>query len=547
MYIRTITRKNKDGSTATYVQLAHNEWMSDKGFAVAKVVYNFGRIEDLDVEQLKRLIKSISRFLSPPDALVNKASMNLDRKNVKLKSCRSYGGIYILQALWEQLNLQKILENRIVNKQFKTPIARAVFAMVANRCLSPSSKLAVTEWVERDVHIPGLPSVDVQVLYRAMDFLLENQASLEKEIYWALADLMNLQVDLLFFDTTSSYFETETETELKKRGYSKDKRGDLPQTVIGLAVTREGIPIRHWVFPGNTADMNTIEQVKSDLVGWQLGRCIFVHDAGMSSESNLQYLQRAGGHYIVGRKLKSGEDEVEQVMSHKGPYTNIQDHLSAREVTVGNGEKRKRLVLVLNSEEEKRHQAIRQEIIDAVEKKMAVLNKRKSRNHNKSICDLKSHPVYGKYVKELTDGRLKIDLKKVKLESRYDGKFLIETSDDTLSLSDIVLGYKQLNDVEKAFRTLKTSLDLRPNYHSKDQRIRCHILLCFLALVLARIVENKTRRSWPSARREMNRLYLGELAVENKRVRQLTELTSEQKDILAKLNIKEPQSIVDIQ
>jgi len=547
MYIRTITRKNKDGSTATYVQLAHNEWMSEKGFAVAKVVYNFGRIEDLDVEQLKRLIKSISRFLSPPDALEAKASMNLDRKNVKLKSCRSFGGIYVLQALWEQLKLQKILENRIVNKQFKTPIPRAVFAMVANRCLSPSSKLAVTEWVEQDVHIPGLPSVDVQVLYRAMDFLLENQASLEKEIYWALADLMNLQVDLLFFDTTSSYFETETETELKKRGYSKDKRGDLPQTVIGLAVTREGIPIRHWVFPGNTADMNTIEQVKSDLVGWQLGRCIFVHDAGMSSESNLQYLQRAGGHYIVGRKLKSGEDEVEQVMSHKGPYTNIQDHLSAREVTVGNGEKRKRLVLVLNSEEEKRHQAIRQEIIDAVEKKMAVLNKRKSKNHNKAICNLKSHPVYGKYVKELTDGRLKIDLKKVKLESRYDGKFLIETSDDTLSLSDIVLGYKQLNDVEKAFRTLKTSLDLRPNYHSKDQRIRCHILLCFLALVLARIVENKTQKSWPCARREMNRLYLGELAVENKRVRQLTELTSEQKDILAKLNIKEPQSIVDIQ
>jgi transposase len=547
MYIRTITRKNKDGSTATYVQLAHNEWMSDKGFAVAKVVYNFGRIEDLDVEQLKRLIKSISRFLSPPDALEAKASLNLDRKNVKLKYCRSFGGIYVLQALWEQLKLQKILENRIANKQFKTPIARAVFAMVANRCLSPSSKLAVTEWVERDVHIPGLPSVDVQVLYRAMDFLLENQASLEKEIYWSLADLMNLQVDLLFFDTTSSYFETETETELKKRGYSKDKRGDLPQTVIGLAVTREGIPIRHWVFPGNTADMNTIEQVKSDLVGWQLGRCIFVHDAGMSSESNLQYLQRAGGHYIVGRKLKSGEDEVEQVMSRKGPYTDIQDHLSAREVTVGNGEKRKRLVLVLNSEEEKRHQAIRQEIIDAVEKKMAVLNKRKSKNHNKAICNLKSHPVYGKYVKELTDGRLKIDLKKVKLESRYDGKFLIETSDDTLSISDIVIGYKQLNDVEKAFRTLKTSLDLRPNYHSKDQRIQCHIFLCFLALVLARIVENKTQRSWPSVCRELNRLFLGELVVENKRVRQLTELTTEQKDILAKLHIKEPQSIVDIQ
>jgi len=547
MYIRKISRKNKDGSTVTYVQLAHNERDPQKGFAVAKVIYNFGRIEELDVEQLRRLTKSISRFLSPKDVLEAQAALDFgDDSKIKWKSCRSYGGIYLLTALWHQLGFKKIIESRVKQKQFKTPISRAIFAMVANRCLAPKSKLAISEWVEKDVHIPNLPAIDVQVLYRAMDFLLVNQARLEEEIYWAVADLLNLEVDLLFFDTTSTYFETEDLTDLKKRGYSKDKRSDLPQVVIGLAVTREGIPIKHWVFPGNTADMATIEKVKSDLVRWKLGRCIFVHDAGMSSEANLQYLQRAGGHYIVGRKLKSGEAEVELVLSQKGPSTEIGDNLSAREVVVGKGEKRKRLVLVRNADEEQRQRTVRRQIIETIEKQLTTINKRRSRNHTKAICELKSHPVYGKYIKELQDGRLKIDKARIKEEIRYDGKFLVETSDDTLSLCDIVLGYKQLNDVENAFRTLKTTLELRPNYHSKDDRIRCHIFLCFLALVIARITETKTQSTWSVIRQEMARMYYGEFVYDDKKVCQLTELMKSQKAILGKLGIKEPSTVIEI-
>jgi len=548
MYIRKITRKNKDGSTVTYVQLAHNERHPQKGCAMAKIIYNFGRIDELDVDQLKRLTRSISRFLSPEDALEAKAALELGADNLKFKSCRSYGGIYLLAALWQQLQLEKILTKDLQQSKYQAPVSKAIFAMVANRCLAPSSKLAVTEWVARDVHIPGLEEVYVQVLYRAMDYLLEHQEKLEKEIFWSVSTLLNLEVDLLFFDTTSTYFETEELSDLKKRGYSKDKRADLPQVVIGLAVNRDGIPVKHWVFPGNTADMNTIERVKNDLVGWQLGRCIFVHDAGMTSEDNLQYLQRAGGHYIVGRKLKSSEPAAEAALSHKGPYTEIKENLSAREVTLGgNGEKRKRLVLVRNSEEEKKQLLVRQQIVAAIEKKLEEINSRKGQAHTKATCALKSHAVYGKYVKELQDGRLKLDKGKVAEESRYDGKFLIETSDDTLSLSDIVMGYKQLNDVEQAFRTLKTTLELRPNYHSKDERIRCHIFLCFLALVLARIAEYKTGSNWPSIRQEMSRLQLGQFLIDHKTVSQLTELTLQQKNILKQLGIKEPAAIVDIQ
>lgn len=547
MYIRKISRTNKDGSKVTYVQLAHNERVPEKGYAVAKVLYNFGRLEDLDYHQLKRLVKSISRFLKPEDVLDAQASLELDEPNIKWSSCKSFGGIFLLNQLWKQYRFSEILSKPIRHTAHRTPILSAIFAMVANRCLAPSSKLAVTDWVKKQVHIPHLPKIDVQVLYRAMDFLLEHQADLEKEIYWSIANIMNLEVDILFFDTTSSYFETEQLSQLKKRGYSKDKRKDLPQVVIGLAVTRDGIPVRHWVFPGNTADMETIEHVKNDLTEWRLNRLIFVHDAGMSSEDNLRYLQRGGGHYIVGKKLKSGEKEAKAALSQRGPYTEINEKLSAKEIVLGNGEKRKRLVLVKNIEEEERQRTVRQEILDTVEEKIKVFNNRRVLSHTKEVCDLKSHAVYGKYVKELADGRLKINKTKAATEDKFDGKFLIETSDDTLSMEDVVFGYKQLYDVEHAFRSLKTTLKLRPNYHSKDERIRCHIFLCFLSLLLIRIVENQTEKTWSNVRDEMSRLYFGEFDQNGSSVRLLTELTKDQRTILKAMKIKEPSTVVDIQ
>jgi transposase len=531
----------------TYVQLAQNERDPVKGFAVAKVLYNFGRLEEVDVDQLKRLVKSISRFLTPEDVLQAQAALEGQEPDIKWKSCKSYGGIYLLAALWTQFHFADILSKHIAQKSFRTPITQAVFAMIANRCLAPKSKLAVSEWVAQEVYLPGLPEIDVQVLYRAMDFLLEYQEELEKEIYWRVADILSLEVDILFFDTTSTYFETDEETDLKKRGYSKDKRKDLPQAVVGLAVTRDGIPVKHWVFPGNTQDMDTIQRVKNDLSGWRLNRLIFVHDAGMSSEDNLGYLQRGGGHYLVGRKLKSGEKEAVAALSQRGPFTEISERLFAKEIILGDGEKRKRLVLVKNLEEEEHQRQVRQEIIHTIEKKIETLNHRRARSHNKEVCELKSHPVYGKYIKELSDGRLKIDHLKVAKESRYDGKFLIQTSDDTLSIPDIVFGYKQLFDVEHAFRSLKTTLKLRPNYHSKDDRIRCHIFLCFLALLLVRIVEHKIGLSWSRIREEMNRIYFGEFIQNGSMVRLLTDLTHEQKSILKKLGIKEPSTVVDIQ
>lgn len=248
----------------------------------------------------------------------------------------------------------------------------------------------------------------------------------------------------------------------------------------------------------------------------------------------------------MGRKMKSGQDDVEQALTQKGPFTPIQENLLAKEVILGNGEKRKRLVLVKNLKEQKRHQESRKKLIAHLEAAITEINRSRKKTQSKAALYLKAHRVYGKYIKELKNGKLTLNRTKLRQEQRYDGKYLIESSDDTLSVTDIVLGYKQLYDVERAFRTLKSTLDVRPVYHTTTERIRCHIFLCFIALVLVRIAENATTQSWPRLRDELERIYYGEFQFENKNIAQLTELNDQQKSIFDTLGIKRPSEFVGI-
>jgi transposase len=300
MYIRRVSRKNKNGTTTSYLQLAHNEWDPKAKYAKAKVIYSFGREDEVDRAVLERLVQSISRFLSPEKALEAQGTIG-QAADFLFESSKSLGGVWVLEQLWKKLGMDSILEKLFSSRNHQVSIERLLFAMVANRALAPSSKLGMEEWVKHSVYIPSMPEVSCHQLYRAMDELLTVRSELEKQVYWAVSDLMNLEVDLIYFDTTSSYFEVDPseapeDEAFRKQGFSKDKRPDLLQVVIGLAVTKEGIPIRSWVWPGNTMDMTVIQEVKNDLVGWKLGRVISVMDRGFSSEDNLRYLQRTGGH-----------------------------------------------------------------------------------------------------------------------------------------------------------------------------------------------------------------------------------------------------------
>jgi Transposase DDE domain len=545
MYVRSIHRKNKDGSSVEYVQLAHNAWNPEKGFAQAEVIYSFGRKDQLDIEAIKRLVNSLCRFLDPEDALTLQAKTG-EHEPLPFVRSRPAGGAYLLKALWDRLHIGACLKAALKDREFTAPVEQALFAMVANRALSPSSKLAIEQWTAEEVFLGGDESpLQVQHFYRAMDFLLEHAESLQKEVFWSTASLLNLTVDLIFFDTTNTYFEIEEPgpSELKAYGKSKEKRDDLPLVTVGLAVTREGIPVRCWVLPGNQHDSQSVAQVQQDLNHWKLGRVVWVMDRGMTSDENRRILQKAGGQYILGEKLR-GTHMSEMALRQPGRFKVIADNLHAKQVYVGEGTGRRRYVIASNPQQAEADRITREQNLDRLRCELEVINTKKRK---KPHCRLLLHPSRGRYVKELKSGKLKIDLAKVKQEEALDGKYLLSTSDESLAVEDIALGYKQLLEVERAFRTLKNSLSLRPIYHSKDDRIRSHVLICWLALLLVRLAEVETDMSWAVIRRIMQRLHLGEFLNEKNRVLRHTALSSEQANILKRLKITPPKPFVKLE
>lgn len=543
MYIRTNKRKNKDGTVVEYIQLAHNRRHPEKGYSVVEVIHSFGRKDQLDIDAIKRLVNSLCRFLDPEDALKIQTYGKGD-KVMEFVSSRPAGGAIVLKALWERIGIRKCLTTALKDRSFSAPVQEALFALVVNRALDPKSKLGVEEWVEKDVYLGNEHKLQVHHFYRSMDFLLDHQADVQKEVFWATANLLNLTVDLIFFDTTNIYFEIDDPgaSELKAFCKSKQKRNDLPHVTIGLAVTREGIPVRCWIMPGNQSDAKCVDQVQRDLNDWRLNRVIWVMDRGMTSDENRRILQRAGGHYILGEKLRSGNVNQE-VLKRGGRFKMIRDNLHVKEVTIGNGAGRRRFVVVFNPEEAEHDKKVRTRILERIQQELKELKKKSKKKQEPAKYLLLSNKLMGRYLKEGKNGNLCIDKAKVTQEKKLDGKYLLSSSDDSLSVEDIALGYKQLYEVERAFRTLKTTLEIRPVYHTKDDRIRCHVVLCWLALLLIRIAEVETGQTWNRIRAEMDRLHIGEFFNKDGHVLQCTKLTSNQLNILNKLNIKPPKTI----
>jgi hypothetical protein len=365
MYLRTTQRKRTDGSAVRYVQVAHNRRVN--GVTQAEVLLNLGREDLLDLEGLRRLAASITRFT---DGDGGGQPLPGAPGEFEVLDSRPVGGTWLLDGLWRKLQIEKAIGQVLGSRRFTTDVERVLFALVANRALKPASKLSAAEWASRDVAIAGLEEMDEDQAYRAMDLLVDadTEAKVQEAVFFACADLLNFEVDLLFFDTTSTYFERDTpedgEDAVRVYGHSKDHRPDLPQIVIGLAVTREGIPVRAWCWPGNMA---LLWEAKDDLRGWRLGRVITVVDRGFSSDENLAYLTRAGGHWIAGERMRDGAADVAQALSRQGRYQTVRDNLRVKEVRVGDGDAAKRFIICHNPAEAERQKQIRDLTIERLE------------------------------------------------------------------------------------------------------------------------------------------------------------------------------------
>jgi hypothetical protein len=556
MYLRTTQRRRKDGSLARYVQLAHNRRVG--GVTQAEVLLNLGREDQLDLDGLRRLAASITRFT---DGDGGGLGLPGAPGEFDVVGSRPLGGVWLLDGLWRALGVDRALGGALGARRFTTDVERVLFALVANRALDPCSKLAAAEWASCDVHIPGLAGMDEDQAYRAMDLLVEAdaQAKVQEAVFFACADLLNLEVDLLFFDTTSTYFERDEpesgEGAFRVFGHSKDHRPDLPQIVIGLAVTREGIPVRVWCWPGNTNDMSVIREVKDDLRGWRLGRVVTVVDRGFSSDENLRYLTRAGGHWIAGERMRDGSPDAAAALARQGRYQTVRDNLRVKEVRVGDGDAAKRFVICHNPAEAERERTQREDTIrrlvaelDRIDTQRTKANNAKAKDtHTKAECALRDHPALGRYLRQTQSGRLRIDRAKIAAEAKLDGKFLLSTSDPDLSAEDVALGYKNLLEAERGFRDLKTTIELRPVFHRLEHRIRAHVLLSWLALLLIRVAERQTGHTWRRIALELGRLHLVTLTGPTGTVAQTTELTDTQRELYAATGVAPPPRITALQ
>jgi hypothetical protein len=294
MFLRVSKQRLRNGAVLEHFQLAESVWDRQRKRSQTHIRYSFGRVDDpAVVERLRTLAHSILRRCSTEEIVA-------ENPDWRLVDAWPYGRVFALEALWRRLGLPEVLGRLSAPLPVPFPLERALFAMVANRALAPSSKLyRYEQCLREDVRIEGTAKLELQHLYRALDFLEAHQEAIEEALYFRLTDLFHLDVDLIFYDTTSLHFEVdeadpgggEPDTvsgsrnashkkwgALRQRGYAKNGQ---PQIVVGLAVSRDRLPVRHWVFPGNTVDVTTVKKVKEDLRGWKLSRCVFVGDAGM--------------------------------------------------------------------------------------------------------------------------------------------------------------------------------------------------------------------------------------------------------------------------
>jgi transposase len=376
--------------------------------------------------------------------------------------------VLVLWRLWEKLGLHQLLQECYQKTLVEFPVEEAIFGMVLNRLVDADSKLGAYDWLKEKVFRPELEDLELHHLYRALDFLEEHIKAIEEALFVTEREMFNLEVDLVFFDTTSTYFERQGSPGLAERGYSRDKRSDLKQVIIGLVMTREGIPVAHHVFHYAVADLKRRFTVR---------RVVIVADRGVVSEPLLEALQAEGQEYIVGISLHKWR-AAGKVLARPGRYHEVADNLRVKEVWLDG----RRYVLCHNPEREVEDARRRAEIVSGLKEELT----------HGGLSKLAKKKGYGRYLKIEEKGTAGINWRRVEHDTRYDGKYLLRTPTDFPS-EQVALAYKELWRVAHAFRDLKSGLEVRPVYHWTPSRVRGHVGACFLALVMESVLSRLLR------------------------------------------------------
>jgi hypothetical protein len=522
MFFRT-----KTSGTRSYLQVVENRW--EDGRPRQRVIATLGRLDQLQQSgQLDALLVSGARLAQ--SVLLLSAHTKGQLPTI---TTRRIGPALIFERLWQQTGCQRVIEGLLDGRRFEFDVERAIFLTVLHRLFAPGSDRAADKW-KTDYQIDGCEPLQLHHLYRAMAWLGEElpqgqqkdktpfaprctKDRIEEEVFAHRRDLFT-DLQLVFFDTTSLYFEGEGGQDIGQRGFSKDHRPDLYQMVVGAVLDSQGRPICCELWPGNTADVTTLIPVVDRLRSrFGVTKVCIVADRGMISQEAIEALEREerGWQYILGARMRSQNEVKDEVLSRAGRYRVVHpprvksddpSPLKVKEVWVDE----RRYVICLNEDEARKDVADREAIVAALREQL--------RCGDKSLVGNKG---YRRYLSGSDSARFRIDEAKIAEDARYDGKWVLRTNTE-LNSAEVALQYKQLWTVEHWFRSCKSLLQTRPIYHKCDETIRGHVFCSFLALVLrqelqARLEGRGHELEWADVIQDLDRLQRIEVEQDGKR------------------------------
>jgi hypothetical protein len=482
MFIRV-----KGTGTYRYLQVVENHREGTR--VVQRVLCTLGRVDQLIANgTTDALLRSLARFGQQV-----KLMDDYQQGRLEAGAIRQLGPDLVFGRLWQETGMQAVLQELLRQRQFEFPVERAIYLTVLHRLFESGSDRAAERW-KWDVCLPGGEAVQLHHLYRAMRWLGEIKDGVEEALFRRRQDLFT-DLSLAFFDTTSLYFEGQGGESLGQYGNSKDHRPDLKQMVMGAVLTGEGRPVCCELWPGNHADGNSLLPVVDRLVQrFGLRRVCWVADRGMISQQAIEGLEERKLEYILGARMRRQKEVREDVMERGGRYQEVVENLRVKEVWVAE----RRYIVCHNPQEAVKDAADREAIVQSLQDQL---------KHGSS--QLVGNTGYRKYL-HLEKGTFRLDMEKVKDESRYDGKFVLRTN-TSLPAGEVGLQYKRLLLVERFFRATKSMLESRPIFHQWDATIRGHVFCSFLALLLNHELQERLRRQdsrfeWDVIRRDLESL-----------------------------------------
>jgi transposase len=488
MFVRTKTTEGR-----TYLQVVESYWSDGK--PRQRVIATLGRLDKLsEGGQIDGVLRSLSRFADKV-----KVTEEYGRGNLEAKRISKIGPDLICARLWRELGIGEILGKLLSGRKFEFPLERAVYLATLARLFFPGSDRRTIARA-RDYRISGAGDLSLHHLYRAMSWLGDNRERIEEELFFRNRDLFS-QLQVVFFDTTTLYFEGSGGETLGRKGYSKDRRPDEAQMVLGMVLDGEGRPIASPAWPGNTTDASTILPVAASLrERFGVSDIVIVADRGMVGKKNTRELAELGFSYILGVKMRLEKKAMSEVLSRAGRFHQVTDNLKVKEVR----HEGKRYIVCQNPEEAERDRLARQAMVADLERKI-----------KECPSSLIGNTGYRRYLKR--GSRPEIDWEKVKGEERYDGRWVLATNTD-LPTEEVAQKYKELWRVERIFREAKDTLRTRPIYHQSDSYILGHVFVSFLALLLMHELKTRTGGAfeWDQMKRDLEALYEVEVEQDGK-------------------------------